>query len=194
MFKAATITFVIASGAKQSIARRRRIEKWIASSLTLLAMTWIDFPIRTSNSRDRIAVAGSQTHVRNPAARNARAMHDPFPPRIEGAGNAGRSMRPQPRMQNKKAYECSHHGHTGFVRHSPRNGFTVSCVLFPVTGFVATVIGGSLRQLDASIGASEPHTFAVREAGAFVFHATSRPSHPVPNVRDDRETPLCGTG
>src|SRR4029078_2511190 len=41
----------------------------------------------------------------------------------EGAGNAGRSMRPQPRMQNKKAYEHSHHGHTGFTRHSPRNGF-----------------------------------------------------------------------
>src|SRR4051794_40908700 len=45
------------------------------------------------------------------------------PPKIEGAGNAGRSMRPQPRMQNKKAYEHSHHGHTGFTRHSLRNGF-----------------------------------------------------------------------
>src|SRR3954462_6511732 len=32
-------------------------------------------------------------------------------------------MRPQPRMQNKKAYEHSHHGHTGVTRHSPRNGF-----------------------------------------------------------------------
>ena len=41
----------------------------------------------------------------------------------KGAGNAGRSMRPQPRMQNKKAYEHSHHGHTGITRHSPHNGF-----------------------------------------------------------------------
>ena len=41
----------------------------------------------------------------------------------EGAGNAGRSLRPQPRMQNKKAYECRHHGHIGFTRHSPRDGF-----------------------------------------------------------------------
>src|SRR5258707_561661 len=32
---------------------------------------------------------------------------------IEGAGNAGRSMRPQPRVRNKKAHEHSHHGHTG---------------------------------------------------------------------------------
>jgi hypothetical protein len=31
----------------------------------------------------------------------------------EGAGNAGRSMRPQPRVQMKKAHEHSHHGHTG---------------------------------------------------------------------------------
>jgi hypothetical protein len=54
----------------------------------------------------------------------------------EGAGNAGRAMRPQPRMQMKKAYEHSHHGHTGTTRHSPRNGFTVSFVLFPVTTLV----------------------------------------------------------
>src|SRR5258707_11944619 len=32
---------------------------------------------------------------------------------IEGAGNAGRSMRPEPHVRNKKAHERSHHGHTG---------------------------------------------------------------------------------
>jgi hypothetical protein len=32
-------------------------------------------------------------------------------------------MRPQPRMEVKKPYECSHHGYTGFARHSPRDGF-----------------------------------------------------------------------
>jgi hypothetical protein len=51
----------------------------------------------------------------------------------------------------------------GIVRHSLRDGFTDSFVLFPATGFLATVVGGSLRQLDASIGASEPHDFPVRE-------------------------------
>src|SRR6476646_4792846 len=35
------------------------------------------------------------------------------PPRIEGAGNAGRPTRPQPRGRKKKAPERSHHGHTG---------------------------------------------------------------------------------
>src|SRR5258708_2790165 len=42
----------------------------------------------------------------------------------EGAGNAGRWMRPQPRVQMKKAHERRHHGHTGITRRSPRNGFT----------------------------------------------------------------------
>jgi hypothetical protein len=41
----------------------------------------------------------------------------------EGAGNAGRAMRPQPCVRNKKAHKRSHHGHTGNTRHSPRNGF-----------------------------------------------------------------------
>jgi len=45
-------------------------------------------------------------------------------------------MHPQPRMQMKKAYEHSHHGHTGTTRHSPRNGFTAYFVLFPVTTLV----------------------------------------------------------
>src|SRR5260221_11713867 len=35
------------------------------------------------------------------------------PEKSEGAGNAGRPTRPQPRVQNKKAHERSHHGHTG---------------------------------------------------------------------------------
>src|SRR5205814_6068323 len=86
-----------------------------------------------------------------------------FRPKREGAGNAGRTMHPQPRMQNKKAYEHSHHGHTGDTRHSPRNGFN---------GFLRALPGDraclppslteSLRQLDASVGASGPHDFAVR--------------------------------
>jgi len=35
----------------------------------------------------------------------------------------------------KKAHEHSHHGHTGFTRHSPRNGFTAYFVLSPACEF-----------------------------------------------------------
>jgi hypothetical protein len=69
--------------------------------------------------------------------RHAREVYLNFPPLdTEGAGNAGRSMRPQPRVQMKKAHERSHHGHTGTTRHSPRNGFTAYFVLSPVTMLV----------------------------------------------------------
>src|SRR5579859_5533650 len=36
-----------------------------------------------------------------------------LPPEIEGAGNAGRSLRPQPCVRNEKAHTRRHHGHTG---------------------------------------------------------------------------------
>jgi hypothetical protein len=61
-------------------------------------------------------------------------LNFPSPEKSEGAGNAGRSMRPRPRVRNKTK-------HTSIVttvtpeitRHSPRNGFTVSFVLSPAT-------------------------------------------------------------
>src|SRR6202048_4637940 len=65
-----------------------------------------------------------------------------------------------------------------------------------------------LRKLDAGVEASGPHDFAVRElhlssARRSIAHGKPalrsrtcpmlpRPPHPVPYVRDDRETPLCG--
>src|SRR5256714_14221879 len=52
-------------------------------------------------------------------------------------------MRPQPRMQNKKA-------------------LTVSFALFPVTGLCCHRRLASTAKLDDSVGASEPHDFAVR--------------------------------
>jgi hypothetical protein len=66
----------------------------------------------------------------------ARGLHGCPRLNAEGAGNAGRTMHPQPRVQNKKAHERSHHGHTGITRHSPRNGFTAYFALSPVTALV----------------------------------------------------------
>jgi hypothetical protein len=55
-----------------------------------------------------------QTQHRDLAAQIRASFIMNLPPSLsEGAGNAGRPMRPQPRMQMKKAYEHSHHGHTG---------------------------------------------------------------------------------
>ena len=62
------------------------------------------------------------------------------------------------------AHECSHHGRTGITRHSrTRVVLTVSFVLSPVTGLVChRRRRNGLRRLDASVGASGPHDFAVR--------------------------------
>jgi hypothetical protein len=78
-------------------------------------------------------------------------------------------------------------------RHSLRNGFN---------GFLRALPGDRaflppslarrstrLCELSASVGAPEPHDFTVR----LLRHSSDdvpRPSHPAPNVRDDREPPL----
>jgi hypothetical protein len=71
---------------------------------------------------------------------------------------------------------------------------TVSFVLSPVIGLLATVASEKLasQKLDASIGASGPHDFAVR------FSAVRQKRINVhripPHVRDDREPPLYRVG
>jgi len=70
---------------------------------------------------------------------------------------------------------------------------TVSFVLSLVTGLCChhreRDCRGNRRQLDTSVGVSGPHDFAVR-IDALRRRASLRPSHPAPNVRDDREAPL----
>ena len=85
----------------------------------------------------------------------------------------------------------SHHGHTGNTRHSPRNGFNGFLRALPgdrallSPSFLRSLL---LKNLNASVEASEPHDFAVR------FSAIRQRRirvHRIPrHVRDDRETPL----
>jgi hypothetical protein len=114
----------------------------------------------------------------------------------------------------------SNNEYTGTPGIPARNGFTAYVALSPVTGLFChrrlRIRGLSApgradlpsRQLDASVGASGPHDFAVRSnisrqrAGdrsqahhppcdPIARKTLPRPPHPVPYVRDDRETPLC---
>jgi hypothetical protein len=98
---------------------------------------------------------------------------------------------PMVRLQTKSRRR--HH------RYEPATGLpcamvlTVSFALSPVT--IAWLPpspvrrGKRLHALDACIGASGPHDFAVRMS-SIRLAPLSRPSHPTANVRDDRETPL----
>src|SRR6202047_1300050 len=97
----------------------------------------------------------------------------------------------------KKAHERSHHGHTGFTRHSPRNGFN---------GFLRALPGDraclppspaevAFRKLDASVGASGPHDFAVRGATSLVADIARVHRIPHPTSVTIAQTPLLrGTG
>ena len=58
-------------------------------------------------------------------------------------------------------------------------------------GLLATVVRGLVTcKLDPSVGRSGPHDFAARFSPRSSCATEKRPSHPAPNVRDDRDTPL----
>jgi hypothetical protein len=104
-----------------------------------------------------------------------------------------------PGARRTRGLACENEKHTskvttgkdGFNRHSLRDGFN---------GFLRALPGDRAflppsssptdqQKLDISVGISGPHDFAVRESAARLA-PLSRPRHPAPNVRDDREAPL----
>jgi hypothetical protein len=146
---------------------------WIASSLTLLAMTVRDI---TPHSRGAFCV---------------RVMHRSRPSKVRGRRECRALDAPVAACAVVESTRVSHHRHTGTTRHSLRNGLRLMFALSPVSGlFLATVVCWLVtRKLDPSVGRSGPRVFAVRVGVARPAPPT-RPSHPAPNVRDDREPPL----
>ena len=167
--------------AKQSTTKRK---SWIASSQELLAMT----------ARSRYDFAFSRREC-------ARVMHSHFArhERREGAGD------PQERAQGMPGARCTH----GFVqkargRHHRFTGFNPALPAQWFYGFLRALPGDRLychrrcaktfpHNLTPASGRQD-HTTSPSASAPLVFARCSRPSHPVPNVRDDRETPLWRDG
>src|SRR5712671_4420483 len=94
------------------------------------------------------------------------------------------------------------HRYRRIIRPSLRNGF--NGVLRALLGDHAWLPPSPVRRrkrlhvLSACIGAPGPHDFAVRcsiiRPRKKLRLTLPRPSHPVPNVRDDRDTPLLWAG
>jgi hypothetical protein len=106
-------------------------------------------------------------------------------------------VRAAPAVSRAKARKNAHE-HTGSaeaVRPSLRDGFTAYSALSLATGLLATIISKKLasQKLDASIGASGPHDFAVRDSTTLVSRG-DRVHRIPPRVRDDREPPLLSGG
>jgi len=107
--------------------------------------------------------------------------------RVSNAPAASRGVKNKP-------HEYSHHRSTGSARHSrTRMVLTGSFVLSPEIGLVCLRRRRNcFRRLDAGVEASGPHDFAVRFSAIRQGHL--RVHRIPPRVRDDRETPLGGTG
>src|ERR1700688_1486040 len=96
------------------------------------------------------------------------------PLRIEGAGNAGRSMRPRSRVQDVIESAHEHTGHTGITRHSPRNGFNGYSVISPVLrAFWPPSPALLLADLTPASGCQDHTTSHVRGKSPFVIGASA---------------------
>ena len=115
------------------------------------------------------------------------------PPKEEGARKTGCALHPRSHVQvcakqkRTRAYRFSGE-HPAFPAqwcydlYRALPGDRLSCHRRPREALAS-------QELDASIGASGPHDFAVRVTRCS-SKAHPRPSHSAPNVRDDRDTPL----
>jgi hypothetical protein len=119
-----------------------------------------------------------------PRRASARVWFSTFGPRrSEGAGNAGRLVRPQPRVVIENT-RVSHHGHTGNTRHSPRNGLNGflrahpgdRALLSPSPAQRASVVA---RLMSAS--GHQAHTTSPSEIARFVNRAN--PGHRIRTPR-----------
>jgi hypothetical protein len=97
--------------------------------------------------------------------------------------------------ENEKAHERRHHRFTGFTQHSLRNGFNGFLRALPGDRALLPPSLGGLRPPNLTPASGrQDHTTSPSAKAPFVrariAHAALRPPHPVPNVRDDRDTPL----
>ena len=102
------------------------------------------------------------SHSRDRCARVLQISFALFKEEAQGKPGARFTRVPAPNVHKRNAHE--HTGSAEAIRPSLRNGFTVSSVLSPVTGLSCHRRHAEMnsRQLDASVGASGPHDFAVR--------------------------------
>ena len=163
------------------ISRRRGIQYAAASRFQRCVSGILDRP--------RATMTTERARLRDLAARCTRVVM---------------SIRPKERAQGRPGARCTRGPCAKEKAHGSHHRFSRKHPAFPAQwfyGFLRALPGDrallspssarslASHELDASVGASGPHDFAVR-IGAVRLRAPSRPPHPAPYVRDDRETPL----
>jgi hypothetical protein len=140
-------------------------------------------------------LAMTQTRLRDPAARFARGLL--LVARSSERGRRESRVRAAPAVSRARLGKETH---TSIQVQRKQSGLpcamvlTVSSELSPVTGLSChRRLADTSAKLDASVGASGPHGFAVRIRRSRQAHHP-RPSHPAPRFVTLRNAPLCGTG
>jgi hypothetical protein len=190
------------SGASKNGSRRPPNVRYLLRPRNIRdSMATIVKVFSTSRRRDR-AMHARVTMTRASASRGT--MHPSFLGRALSLQDRGR--RESRVLVAPAASRGNGKNHTSFsqpqvqpskTRLSPRNGFTVSFVLSPVTGlFCHRRFADRSTKLDASVGASRPHDFAVRN-GMLRLCTPMRPSHPAPTFVTIAKRPsyrdrMCG--
>jgi len=133
-------------------------------------------------SAEALAKAGTRpgmTSIRIPAARCARAVHEPSAQKKQRAqGKPGARCTRSLACDILVSTRASHHRFTGYTQPSLRNGFNSLFRALPGDrALLPPSLADHLRQLDASVGASGPHDFAVRKSAARLA-SLPRPPHP----------------
>jgi hypothetical protein len=106
----------------------------------------------------------------------------------------------KPGARRTRSLVCKSEKHTSVVTTGLPRSPGLPCAMVLTGSFVLSPVIGlschcrkrnaqALSPLDASVEASGPHDFTVR-VSAFRQAHPSRPPHPIPHVRDDREPPL----
>ncbi len=94
------------------------------------------------------------------------------------------------RVENTRV---SHHGHTGNNPAFPAQWFYGFLRALPGDRLVDTVASGVASANLTPAPGCQDHTTSPSTSAPFV-RVLKRPPHPVPHVRDDRETPLVRSG
>jgi hypothetical protein len=149
-------------------------EEWIASSASLLAMTVDGYDFAISR-REAPEVLQENLTLREQGRRESRVHAVPAVSRAIDAKNTHTSIQVQRRHSD---FPCAMA--LRLTSCSPRR-----------TGFVVTVASGSFRKLDASVAASGPHDFTVRN-DSVRLSPPSRPPLPAPTSATMANAPLTG--
>jgi hypothetical protein len=129
-----------------------------------------------------------------PRRESARVLQETRPSKDRGRGECRVPGRTHSlACKNKKHTSFIHHGYTGATRHSLRDGFNGYSALSLVNRAFLPPSSLKKRELPGNLtpaSGRQDHAFWPSAAASFVSRRRSRPPHPAPNVRDDREAPL----